>query len=113
MRSNTYKEKILEILEKNHLMAISDIQANISDSDFSTIFRNITQLCAEGVVRKITVDKNTTLYEMKTHENPHDHFVCDDCGYVDSVKVPKLSLRGKAFAKDVLVRGVCNDCVKE
>ena len=94
-------------------MAISDIQANILDSDFSTIFRNITQLCADGLVRKITVDKNTTLYEMKTQENPHDHFVCDDCGCVESVKVPELSLQGKAFAKDVLVRGVCDNCVEK
>lgn len=106
-----YKEKIISVLKKAHLVSIADIQKSVPVADFSTVFRNMEQLHENGLVRKVVVSKDTVLYELVETSGHHDHFVCNGCGAVESVQVPKVKLSGKAIATDILVRGVCNDCV--
>lgn len=111
MRTNVYQEKILAVLQKSHLLSIPAIQARIAKANFSTIFRNLEQLCTAGKVRKVTISKDTILYELAEPRRRHDHFVCTDCGAIESIHLPKRILPRGTVA-DVLVRGTCGDCTK-
>lgn len=113
MRTSIYKDKVIAVLTDAHLLSIGDIQKSIKDADFSTIFRNVEQLCTEGLVSKVVISKDVVLYELVNQDHQHDHFVCNDCGVVESVQLSKkFPLTGKAIATDVLIRGKCNECVK-
>lgn len=107
MRSNQTKEKILALLAKKHLLSMSDIQAEFSGVDFSTIFRNIEQLEKEGKVKAILIDNKITRYEL-SHEQ-HAHFICNNCGKIDSVH-EEIRLPKKLKVTDVTLRGVCGNC---
>ncbi len=111
MRTNVYREKVLGALKGTHLLSITEIQARIPKSDFSTIFRNLEQLCSVGTVRKVTISKDTILYELAEPRHRHDHFVCTDCGAIESIHLPKRIVPRGTVA-DVLVRGTCGDCTK-
>ncbi len=108
MSKNTYKEKILTLLNKNHLLSISEIHKNIPDADYSTIFRNVEQLVKEEKIKKIIIDKNTTNYEKLEHN--HYHFICNNCEKIEEVK-EKIKLKNKEVV-DVLIRGYCEKCKK-
>lgn len=111
MRSNVYRDKVLAILEKEHLLSIADIRNKLSGVDFSTIFRNVEQLVSDRVIKKVIISKDIVLYET-VEKHAHDHFVCNNCGTVESVHLPKkIALKGKAIV-DVLIRGTCKKCVR-
>lgn len=115
MRTNIYREKILEVLNKNHLLGISDIQKQITKADYSTIYRNVEQMVSDGVLRKIVLDKNTVLYESIKRGSEHDHFLCVDCGNFESVQSPNMSssFSNRHMIHDVLIRGLCEKCNTE
>lgn len=112
MRTNLYKNKILNLLEKHHLLKISDMHKRIKVADYSTVYRNIEQLVREDRVRKVVLDKDTVLYEINKENNNHDHFLCLDCGYIEEIKISSESipLLNKHKIKDLLVRGLCENC---
>jgi Fe2+ or Zn2+ uptake regulation protein len=110
MRYSIYKNKILETLKKSHLLSITEIQRKIGGVDFSTIFRNVEKLEKDGAVRKVYVNKEHVFYEAINEKKKHEHFVCNQCGVIESVKLPKtLEFKGK-IVKDILLRGECNKC---
>jgi Fe2+ or Zn2+ uptake regulation protein len=111
MRTNVYKKEIVKVLKENHLLSIADIHKQIPGVDYSTVYRNITQLLDDGDVRKIIIDKATVMYEVSGHHN-HDHFVCTDCGDIQEVTIPltELSIFKHYHVNDLLVRGLCKDC---
>lgn len=113
MRTNIYKEKILKLLNKNHLLSISDIHTKISNADYSTIYRNVEQLVSEQKLKKIVLDKDNIAYEMDNVSDKHDHFFCVGCGDVEEVHIPSTKLLTKDYTvTDVLVKGLCGDCNK-
>ena len=112
MRTNVYRDKILRVLHTNHLLSISDIQKRIAQADYSTIYRNIEQMVSDGVLRKIVLDKNNVSYETTTPKNNHGHFLCLDCGGVESIQTQNMvgTVTGKQTIHDILVRGLCGKC---
>lgn len=107
MRTNIYKEKILLLLKKKHLLTIAEINKDIPDADYSTIFRNIEQLLKEKNIKKVLIDNKTIAYEL-SNEN-HDHFICNDCGKVESIHIPHTNIKGHKV-EDITVRGSCDKC---
>lgn len=106
MKTNQYKEKIKAYISKNHLVSMSDISQNISDANFSTIFRNVEQMVQDGELKRVVLDKDVIKYESANHA--HNHFVCDTCGDVDEVEVALTDKSRKV--RDVVVHGFCNKC---
>lgn len=109
MRTNIYKEKILAVLQKKHLLTIAEIHAALPDADYSTVFRNVEQLLKDKEIKKVMIDNKSVAYE--SAQNRHDHFICNDCGTVESIRIPHTSIKGHRV-EDVTVRGSCDDCVK-
>lgn len=59
MRTNIYKEHILNLLKKKHLLTIAEIHKAIPDADYSTVFRNIEQLLKDRKIKRILVDNKS------------------------------------------------------
>ncbi len=110
MRTNVYKQKILDVLSKSHLISIADIHTQIPEADYSTIFRNVESLSKDGLIKKIILGKGVVMYESVSN-HAHDHFVCDDCGKVETLHLSRdFKLNGNAIIKDILLKGTCDDC---
>lgn len=114
MRVNTYRSKILDVLQNAHLLSITDICKSIPQVDFSTVFRNLEQLCLQGKVKRILIDKDLILYELVNADNPHDHFFCTQCRTILSLTPQRIFLEKMPHTEisDVLVRGICEQCKK-
>lgn len=114
MRTNIYKEKIVSLLKKEHLLSIGDIHKHIPSADYSTVYRNIEQLVQAGSIKKVILDKDKVLYEINNTGSQHDHFICTDCGSVDELDRSMLNLKSKSFKNctvtDILFRGICEKC---
>jgi len=111
MRTNIYKQRIVTLLQKKHLLTISEIHKAIPEADYSTIFRNVEQLLVDGDIKKILIDNKSVAYE--SAQDSHDHFICNDCGEVEEMHLPiREALKGKSVS-DVTIRGTCNDCQKQ
>ena len=112
MRTNIYKKKIIKLLEKNHLLSITDIHKKMSGADYSTVCRNVGQLVSDEDVKKVVFDKDVVLYEINSKQHNHDHFVCTDCGFVDVLdrSIINLSSLKQYTVKDVVVKGFCKKC---
>jgi len=112
MRTSVYKDKIIKLLNKNHLMSILDIHKKISDADYSTVYRNVEQLVANKELKKIVFDKDKVMYEINDNNNRHDHFVCSGCGSVDEIgsSFADSKFLEKYNVTDILVKGFCKNC---
>ena len=112
MKTSPYKELILSQFKKAHVLSIADVHKAIPKADFSTIFRNVEQLLQAGILMRIVVDADTTVYELVGKGHQHDHFVCVNCGRVDEVHVRKEDIKmvGKSKVLDVVIRGICGPC---
>jgi len=110
MRTNIYKEKIVRLLQRNHLLTIAEIHKAIPEANYSTVFRNIEQLLADEQIKKVIVDNKSVAYE--SSKDSHDHFICNDCGNIESICLPiKNELKNKVVT-DITIRGICANCPK-
>lgn len=107
MKRGVYKKKILQILQSGKLYTLAELHQRIPEADFSTVYRNVEQLQDEGVVHAVTVDKNTTQYELNTQT--HGHFVCDKCTNVECITMPDGFLSNKEVS-DLVAHGFCANC---
>lgn len=110
MRTNIYKNKILTVLEKNHLLSISDIHKKIKGADFSTIYRNVEKLVSEDEIKKVIFDKDNVVYEINNKSDNHDHFLCIKCGDVEEMHISSNKLLTNHTVTDIIIRGLCFAC---
>jgi Fur family transcriptional regulator, peroxide stress response regulator len=85
-----------------------------------TVYRNLGQLAAQGVVRRISFNGSVDRWEANV--DPHHHFVCDRCGAVVDLEVPvdgaltrKLGRAAgvKAERHEIRLYGVCARCTNK
>ncbi|HMO01989.1 MAG TPA: transcriptional repressor [Oligoflexia bacterium] len=109
MRTHLYRKQIFSLLRRKHFMSIAEIHKAIPEADYSTVFRNVKQLLAAGEVRRVFLDRKSFVYELAEHQ--HDHFICNDCGQVESFHLPvdKRVFKGRQV-NEITVRGTCCDC---
>ncbi len=110
MRTNIYKEQILSLLKKKHLLTIAEIHKVIPDADYSTIFRNVEQLLGDKEIKKVMIDNKSVAYE--SSKDSHDHFICNDCGGVESIHLPIRKQLKSRSVTDITIRGTCDGCTK-
>lgn len=110
MKISPYKKIITDLLTENHFLSIADIHSCIPEADYSTIYRNIEQLLEDKKIKKILLDQKTSLYEL-IHEHEHDHFICDTCGDVTEINLPRKKLAISLPISDITIRGRCGNCV--
>ncbi|MEX2515230.1 MAG: transcriptional repressor [Candidatus Paceibacterota bacterium] len=111
-RSTKHKQAILEIFENNHLLSAKELQQQISDADASTIYRNLTRLEEDDMLRSVPVGE-VTKYELIEKHDAHDHFICKNCEMVKTIFVDAAAFRSQLPTDEnfsVTVHGTCNEC---
>ena len=108
---------------KDELLSAEDIHLRLDNISISAIYRNLSALTEQGVIRKsFAKDGNTALYQFCEQEKCHSHLhiKCNVCGRVQCVdknssdRIAKL-LSDNSFAIDepgTIIYGKCKQCQK-
>ncbi len=121
-RKSRQRDRILEILRgtKTHPTAEwvhARLRRDMPRVSLGTVYRNLGQLAAQGVVRRIAFGASVDRFEANVLS--HHHFVCDRCGAVADLEVPvdeALTRRlgrtagVKAQRHEIRLYGTCARC---
>jgi Fur family transcriptional regulator, ferric uptake regulator len=114
--------KSLFAAERRHMWAIDELHEavvkTLGAADYSTVFRAVSGLEREGVIKRLDVGDGKVHYELA--DEHHEHIRCDGCGRV--VEVPGCVLEDassavtsstgfKVTSHQLLFSGVCPECV--
>ncbi len=123
-RNTKQKQVILDYLksDKNH-PTIQEIHTKIQNSNskvgIATVYRNINKLVDEKQIIKLQIG-DVSHYDGNI--NPHDHFICKNCGkiidlfdnnYDSLIKDVEDKHQLKIKQVSILYEGVCEECNDE
>ncbi len=90
-------------------------KAEIPRLGIATVYRNLSSLCAEGIIRKIEISGGPDRYDRNTH--PHDHMICTRCGEMLDCSVELEDFLNRIEATGAKVTGyqlqvscICSKC---
>ena len=96
------------------------IERLVSQFNKTTIYRILDKLEEDGVLHSFLGKNGLKWYakcvncSAEEHKDVHPHFQCLDCGKMDclnvGVTIPKIPNR-KVVVSQVLIQGVCEDCI--
>lgn len=122
------RTKILNCLKVNSdkHMTIEQIDEALNhEVPLASIYRNMDDLVAEGIVRKYVIDRNNSAcYQIIDDGNEHNHFhlLCTKCGKLIHLECHEVDHLLKhisdehSFSIDiskVTLYGLCEDCQRE
>lgn len=124
-RNTVQRRQVLEAVQQlyNHPTAedIYDyLHSQESGLGRATIYRNLSVLCEQGLVRKIEVPDAPARFDHTLRE--HYHLSCRSCGAFQDVEVPALVRLNRAVTKetgfsnvehDIVFYGTCPECQKK
>lgn len=92
------------------------LQENGEDVSRATVFRVLSSLADEGVIRRVEVENSDTRYDGNVH--PHYHFICRACGKVEDINLPYLAeldekMREEGYdieGHSMEFYGICREC---
>lgn len=93
---------------KSAIEILSEIVKSSPSTNKTTVYRALTKLEKEGRVRSFSLTDGIIRYENSSHE--HGHFVCEECGVVSTVDLPKTSSKQKINKVVYTEFGVCGKC---
>lgn len=121
------REIILESLQnrKDHPTAESlyiDLKRQMPELGIATVYRNLTELCEQGIVKKIKAKVGPDRYDGNV--KPHIHFECKKCGeiidiYLKEEQEHKISNIKKQVSEteeiqcdssEMYLTGLCQKC---
>jgi Fur family ferric uptake transcriptional regulator len=125
LRTTTCRSEILSIfLNKDFALSHADIEQKISDAhDRVTVYRTLKTFLDKGLIHKVLDDGGSAKYALcresctiKDHNHDHVHFKCIRCGITncfENIEVPSFTLPMgyKAIETNLLVQGICKDCL--
>jgi Fur family peroxide stress response transcriptional regulator len=121
-RSSRHRTRILELLKStgSHPTAnwlYARLRREFPDLSMGTVYRNIGILVEQGQISRIAF--GSTFDRLDARTTPHYHFICEQCGAVHDVDIPRArGLLGRiATPKGFVVRrhqvelyGLCAKC---
>ncbi len=111
-------KRILEIIEKSHNHPTAeDIYHQMLMSgrkmSLATVYNNLTALCEEGFIRKLSFDGKIERYDKPVR---HDHLICGVCGRISDITLEDLTQMleersgVKLKAYDLKLFYICDEC---
>ena len=95
-----------------------ELKSQYPDLSLATVYRNLGQLCCQGLVRRVGSVNGQERYDGRTC--PHSHFICNRCGCVEDLPrltpgedaLDSLSVQYGFAAErcELIIRGLCKDC---
>ncbi len=124
VKYSSQREAILRFLKtrKDHPTAdvvFQHIRKDIPNISLATVYRNLNQLAAAGIILRLTTDGKTDRFDATVE--PHFHFCCRGCNAVkdiDMEPVPELMEKAtiasnfKIEEATVLFSGLCDQCLE-
>lgn len=125
-RKTQTKEAVTQVLQSYAApIALNElyefIKVSLPKTAFSTIFRIVRQLEAEGKVVPVDWRERGSRYEWADLPH-HHHIVCEDCGDVTDIDDQTLNFKAQKISDQtgyqvnhhsIELRGVCGDCQKK
>ncbi len=80
----------------------------------ATVYNNLRSMESEGLIRRITGDDGTDVYDASF--SLHAHLICTECGEIKDVECPRLLAEMRAIsgedvtAYELKLRYVCKKC---
>jgi len=123
-RNTVQRQIVLDALKKlNTHPTIDEVYTTIHTEHPSisrmTVYRNLRQLAANGIIRKVTLSDGLERYDERIGQ--HYHFKCKNCGGIFDVDIEYLAaindqVHGKYGVQvdehDVVFSGTCLKCKK-
>lgn len=114
--SPSNKELILDLFKNAHLLNANDIvQKMKSQMDRATVYRNLSKMVIEGLLKELNIEKGIISYELSSSD--HQHFICKNCDKVipveiDTEKLNKLVESDQFQPQDIElnISGICSTC---
>lgn len=120
-RYSLQREIIYETLKNSNThpdvdAIFAEVRKRLPDIGIATVYRNLRQLVAAGLVETLETTKDCIHYDADL--SSHAHFVCERCGRItDLVAVPMaeaVEKLGYTVTREKLVfYGICADCKRE
>lgn len=112
-----------EIASSNDHPTVEQIYNNIKSKlpmiSLDTVYRTLSSFENIGIISKVSVSDNKGRFD--SNLIPHHHLLCKQCKGIldfywptfDTARVPSEATKwGKILAKQVELRGICEDCLK-
>lgn len=112
------------LLKQDSAITLTGLEKGLYPADRITIYRTLKTFEDKGVVHAIEDGSGATKYAMcieecsiSGHRDLHVHFFCNDCKNtfcLPKTSIPKVDLPSN-FAPveyDLVVKGICPDCLK-
>ena len=107
--------------ERRHLWSIDELHEDVVQSlgaaDYSTVFRAVTSMERDGLIKRIDLGDGKVHYELA--EGHHDHIRCNSCGRVvevpgcvleDAERSVRSSTGFAVTSHQLLFTGMCPEC---
>ena len=121
-RETRQRRVVYDTIQKTHSHPTADwiferVRAEVPKISLGTVYRNLSVLKDEGVIREIYGTDRRAHYDADL--SPHGHFICTDCGQIwDVFGIPEVDWRtlkelvGCEVAEQKLdFQGRCAACV--
>lgn len=122
MKFSKQRELILNYIlnSHGHLTADTiyvDLKKDNPELSLGTVYRNLTKLTEIGAIKKVSLPNQVDKFDKNLE--PHAHFICDTCGSITDIDVPKVDEfldeisenQDIAIKKyDITFNGTCKKC---
>lgn len=90
-RRSRQRDRLLEMLRETGSHPTADwlyhsLKDEFPNLSLGTVYRNLTILIEQGLVKKI--DFGSTFDRFEAHTSPHYHFICESCGSISDLELP-------------------------
>lgn len=96
-RETRQRRVVYDTIQKTHSHPTADwiferVRAEVPKISLGTVYRNLSVLKEEGVIREIYGTDRRAHYDADL--SPHGHFICTDCGQIwDVFGIPEVDWR--------------------
>lgn len=80
----------------------------------ATVYNNLNSMNEAGLIHRLRIDGGADRFSAVAE--PHDHLVCDECGRVTDIRLPKLKadlekqLHAEIDSYDLVIHTLCPAC---
>lgn len=116
MRNSKKRNQILEVFKSGHLLTANEVYEKVNFLDRSTVYRNLSLLTKEGILREVHIKKGISSYELSKEGDFHQHFMCDKCERISPIDIDPSKLKNilpqeVEFEEfELNLKGTCKSC---
>ncbi len=125
VRKSAKREAVLSLLRSVDCHPTAEwlherLRREYPDLSLGTVYRNLRQLEDEGLIMTVGVVDGQERFDGNISD--HAHFVCERCGAVTDLELKgddglaaraKRELGVRVDRRDVKLRGICENCLKD